>query len=45
MGIIAATPIALVSFLAAKLRAATRDALDARAKVSALMAEAYRRAQ
>ncbi|MFM0325328.1 hypothetical protein [Caballeronia glebae] len=44
MGIIAATPIALVSFIAAKLRAAMHDALDARAKVSALMAEAYRRA-
>ncbi|SAL45633.1 hypothetical protein AWB71_02453 [Caballeronia peredens] len=44
MGIIAATPIALVSLIAAKLRLATRDALKARAKVSALMAEAYRRA-
>ena len=44
MGIIAATPIALVSFIAAKLRAFTRDAVKTRAKVSALMAEAYRRA-
>lgn len=44
MGIIAATPIALVSFIAARLRAAARDALKARAKVSALMAEAYHRA-
>ncbi|MDR5767134.1 MULTISPECIES: hypothetical protein [Caballeronia] len=39
MGIIAATPIALVSFIVA----AVRNALSARAKVSALMAEAYRR--
>jgi hypothetical protein len=43
MGIIAATPIAFVSFIAAKLRTAARDAFVARAKVSALMAEAYRR--
>ncbi|BBU32450.1 hypothetical protein BTHE68_61840 (plasmid) [Burkholderia sp. THE68] len=43
MGIIAATPIALVSFIATKLRNAARDAFKTRAKVSALMAEAYRR--
>jgi hypothetical protein len=43
MGIIAATPIALVSFVAASIRSAVRDALKVRAKVSALMAEAYRR--
>ncbi|SAK52715.1 hypothetical protein AWB76_01751 [Caballeronia temeraria] len=39
MGIIAATPIALVSFIVATVR----NALATRAKVSALMAEAYRR--
>jgi hypothetical protein len=45
MGIIAATPVALVSIIAAKVRAAARDALIARAKVSRLMAEAYRQAK
>jgi hypothetical protein len=43
MGIIAATSSPLFTVLFDKLYVAVRDALKARAKVSALMAEAYRR--
>lgn len=44
MAIIAVTSSSFVFAVAAKVRAAVRDALKARAKVSALMAEFQRRA-